>query len=113
MTTPIPAGTHNTTVNITTEEYRVLTDAANAAGMRLGQFIKECYLRGVAQMNEAAASQIKAIREERLRMKHGIACLIVGVFSIFGAENIRAVRVMRPVGRNVAGMRVLRFREVV
>lgn len=80
MTNALPAGTRNTSVNVIEEEYELVTATTGQAG----SFYRDWALVGLEAAaragDEAAAwlaSGIKAIREERLRMKHGIIPVLI------------------------------------
>lgn len=93
MTNALPAGTRNTSLNLIDDEYRIVMERTGKAGA----FYKEWALKGLQAagasgdaMAQAMAKQIESIRNERLRMKHGIVCLSVGLLviglSIFGID---------------------------
>jgi hypothetical protein len=91
-TNALPAGTRNTSLNLIDEEYQVLL---NISGGKLGPFIKDTFLRGLREVDAKAAKQIQEIRNERLRMKHGIICLLIGAFAVFGSHDLRLARTVR------------------
>jgi hypothetical protein len=99
-TNALPAGTRNTSLNLIDEEYQVLL---NISGGKLGPFIKDTFLRGLREVDAKAAKQIQDIRNERLRMKHGIICLLVGALSLgcafAGKDFSRGIRVRSRKGR--------------
>jgi hypothetical protein len=91
-TNALPAGTRNTSLNLIDEEYQVLL---NISGGKLGPFIKDTFLRGLREVDAKAAKQIQDIRNERLRMKHGIICLLIGVCAVFGSQDLRLAKPIR------------------
>jgi hypothetical protein len=82
MSNPIGAGTANITYNGPQEESAILGRKAFELGVSRGELLRDLVLRGLREMDAVTAKQVDAIRSERLRMKHGVACLLVGIVGI-------------------------------
>jgi hypothetical protein len=98
----LPEGICNFPIRMTTAEHQLWgkftyeLNRVTGGNQSVGDVMRQALAKGAEQMDALLASQIKAVRDERLRMKRGVACLIVIAFAIFaGGSDLRMARTFR------------------
>jgi hypothetical protein len=97
-------GKGNTLVGICLDQKAkaILGRAALGDNRSLAAFILHHALENLKQVKPTLAQEVQAIREERLRMKQGIACLAVAILCIFsGGDQLRLARRVSRNGKRV------------
>lgn len=103
----LPEGVCNFPIRMTSAEHalwgRFTYDLNRTSGsnMSVGDVMRQALAKGAEQLDATLAKQIRSIRAERLRMKHGIVCLFVGLLAIGSAALSGADMRRSPRGRRI------------
>lgn len=94
MTREIPAGTVNTTLNMSREERLLLGKTAHELGMSLAGLLRKCIETALPELSETAGRRLVEIRNETA--KAGLAlCLLAGLAAQWftgGGHDVARVR---------------------
>jgi hypothetical protein len=88
-TNPLGAGTANITYNAPSEESAILNRLAFEMNIPRAELLRDVVLRGLQMISTEVAKNVEAVRQERLRVKHGVICLFVGLLAIGTAVELR------------------------
>jgi hypothetical protein len=94
-TNPLGAGTANITYNAPSEESAILNRLAFEMNIPRAELLRDVVLRGLQMISTEVAKNVEAVRQERLRVKHGVICLLIGICAVFGSTDLRLARTFR------------------
>jgi hypothetical protein len=103
MTKPLGAGTVNTALNMSREERQLWGRAAFCSDASLNQFLQECALAKLKEIQPALANEIAKVRQARgmvIRLakeagKIGVTIVLIGLMIIEGSDLRRSSRNVR------------------